>query len=179
MVKELNDKPVILPRLHLASIHVSNQVGKLERAKRQLSSENEELKKSCYLLGEAQQKSKQVALEWQKFGKYTAAVLKNEVETFECKLHVLQEQLDKQVRENVELQEMCLFLDKSHGDKAGAKEATPQNSEVSVHSVCAPAVNKSGGQLQQYMGVTSKSTLKDGHATRRKRYSWHNIQGRW
>jgi len=94
VVKELNDTPVILPRLHLASIHVSNQVGKLERAKRQLSSENEELKKSCYLLGEAQRKSKRVALEWQKFGKYTAAVLKNEVETFECKLRVLQEQLD-------------------------------------------------------------------------------------
>ena len=156
---------------------MSNQVGKLERAKRQLSSENEELKKFCHLLDEAQQKSKQVALEWQNFGKYTAAVLKSEVETFECKLQVLQEQLDKQVRENVELQEMCLFLDKSCGEEGGSGEATPQNTDVSVHSICAPTLNKSGGKLPQYMGVTSKSTLKDGHTTRRKRYAWRNIQG--
>lgn len=156
-------------------------MGKLERAKRQLSSENEELRNLCHRLDKARQKNKMAAIEWQNFGKYTATVLKNEVETFESKLHVLQEQLNKQVRENMELQEMCFYLDQSRGEEKKerrSRKATStdsQNAVVSVHSLCAPVLNKTGGQVLQYMGVTSHYTLEDGH---KKQYTWRNIQGK-
>ena len=156
-------------------------MGKLERAKRQLSSENEELRNLCHRLDKARQKNKMAAIEWQNFGKYTATVLKNEVETFESKLHVLQEQLNKQVRENMELQEMCFYLDQSRGEEKKerrSRKATStdsQNALVSVHSLCAPVLNKTGGQVPQYMGVTSHYTLEDGH---KKQYTWRNIQGK-
>ena len=88
-------------------------VGKLERTNRQLHGENEELRSLCCFLDDSRQKNKEMAFEWQSFGRYTAAVLKNEVEIFECKLQVLQEKLDKIVQENSELREMCLYLDQS------------------------------------------------------------------
>ena len=156
-------------------------MGKLERAKRQLSSENEELRNLCHRLDKARQKNKMAAIEWQNFGKYTATVLKNEVETFESKLHVLQEQLNKQVRENMELQEMCFYLDQSRGEEKKERRSRKaistdsQNAVVSVHSLCAPVLNKTGGQVPQYMGVTSHYTLEDGH---KKQYTWRNIQGK-
>lgn len=157
-------------------------MGKLERAKRQLSSENGELRNLCHCLDNARQKNKMAAIEWQNFGKYTATVLKNEVETFESKLHVLQEQLNKQVRENMELQEMCFYLDQSRGEEKERRsrnlKTTPtdsQNAVVSVHSLCAPVLNRTGGQVPQYMGVTSHYTLEDRH---KKQYTWRNIQGK-
>lgn len=52
--------------------------------------ENEELRDLCCFLDDGRQKTKQVAHEWQCFGKYTASVLKNEVDGFETKLAVLQ-----------------------------------------------------------------------------------------
>lgn len=121
------------------------------------------------------------AIEWQNFGKYTATVLKNEVETFESKLHVLQEQLNKQVRENMELQEMCFYLDQSRGEEMKERRSRKttstdsQNAVVSVHSLCAPVLNKTGGQVPQYVGVTSHYTLEDGH---KKQYTWRNIQSK-
>ena len=156
-------------------------MGKLERAKRQLSSENEELRNLCHRLDDAGQKNKKAAIEWQNFGKYTATVLKKEVETFENKLHVLQDQLNKQVRENMELQEMCFYLDQSRGEEKAERggRKTPSTDShktvVSVHSLCAPVLNKAGGRVPQYMGVTSHYTLEDGH---KKQYSWRTIQGK-
>ena len=44
--------------------------------KQQLEKENEELRLMCGHLGEACYRSKQLEQEWQSFGKYTAAVLK-------------------------------------------------------------------------------------------------------
>ena len=107
-------------------------------------------------------------MEWQSFGKYTAAVLKNEVETFECKLQVLQEQLEKVVQENSELQEMCLYLDRSREQpgKEAARLAIPEPAKVTVHSFCAPELNKKEGTVPQFTGFTSQDTLKDSQKQR-------------
>ena len=149
-------------------------IGKLERANRQLRKDNEELRNLCCFLDDKRQKNRKTAVEWQSFGKYTAAVLKNEVETFECKLQVLQEQLEKVVQENSELQEMCLYLDQSREQqpepgREAARLASPEPAKVTVHSFCAPELNKKEGIIPQFTGSTSQDTLKDSQKQRNGR----------
>ena len=55
-----------------------------------LLKENSELRDLCCFLDDGRQKTRHVAHDWQRFGRYTAAVLKNEVTEFETKLGVLQ-----------------------------------------------------------------------------------------
>ncbi len=100
------------------------EVGKLERSNRQLCSENEELRSLCCFLDDQRQRSNQLAGEWQSFGKYTAEVLGNEVETFECKLQALREAVERLGRENTELREMCLYLDQSRGEEVSTNTHT-------------------------------------------------------
>ena len=52
--------------------------------------ENQELRDLCCFLDDGRQKSRRLAHEWQSFGQYTAAVLRNEVQGFETKLSILQ-----------------------------------------------------------------------------------------
>lgn len=130
------------------------------------------LKELCRFLDGQRQKSHQKAVEWQNFGRFTAAVLQKEVEGFERKLRVLQEKLDRLVQENTELQEMCFYLDKSRkgsdsrddeGDKSdrGKLSDKMKKSRVPVHSMCAVEMNKTEGPALQYSGFTSENTLHD------------------
>ena len=133
------------------------------------------LRKLSRYLEEQRDKNHQKATEWQTFGRFTAAVLQKEVENFERKLRVLQEKLDGLVRENSELQEMCLYLDKSREkgstescikgrkdvrgglgvDNKGRSRAVP------IHSLCAEEMNKDESPPVQYAGMTSENTLSD------------------
>lgn len=127
------------------------------------------LKELCRLLDTQRQKSHQKAVEWQNFGRFTAAVLQKEVEGFERKLRVLQEKLDRLVQENTELQEMCFYLDKSRkgsdsqeGDKSGRGNLSDKTkSRAPVYSMCAVEMNKSEGPALKYSGFTSENTLHD------------------
>ena len=127
------------------------------------------LKKLCRCLEAQRQKSHHEAKEWQNFGRFTAAVLQREVDSFERKLRVLQEKLDAVVRENSELQDMCFYLDKS---REGSKDRSGKNvhskyqdgkvqSRVPVHSLCAEEMNRDESPALQYAGITSQNTLHD------------------
>lgn len=130
------------------------------------------LKELCRCLDRQRQKSHQKAVEWQNFGRFTATVLQKEVESFERKLRVLQERLDRLVQENTELQEMCFYLDKSRkgsdtyddeGDKSsrGKLSKSRMKSRAPVHSMCAVEMNQDEGPALQYTGFTSENTLHD------------------
>lgn len=77
----------------------------------QLSSENEELREMCCLLDDDRQSARKLAREWQRFGKYTATVMKQEVSNYQEKLEKLEAKQEEIVKENLELKELCLYLD--------------------------------------------------------------------
>lgn len=130
------------------------------------------LKRLCRSLDGLRKKSHQEAVEWQNFGRFTAAVLQKEVDSFERKLRVLQERLDGLVKENSKLREMCFYLDSSREKSAadgrrgegGLKSATRHSKDsqrTPVHSMCAEEMNKDVESAFQYSGITSEDTLRD------------------
>lgn len=105
----------------------------LDNTIQQLTKENAELRNRCLFLDNSQQRSKHQALEWQTFGKYTAKVLKNEVQTAEHKIKLLKEQVEKLTKENKELKDMCLYLDQTQGS-GDLKLTPPEVTEILIHS---------------------------------------------
>ena len=55
------------------------QIGLLRDQNRRLMQDNQELRDLCCFLDDDRQKGKRLAREWQKFGRYTARVMKQEV----------------------------------------------------------------------------------------------------
>lgn len=143
------------------------------------------LRKLCQVLETQRQQFQQLALEWQHFGQFTAAVLQKEVEGFERKLGVLQVRLDQLVQENSELQEMCLYLDKSRDEKGevgrrtghGRFQSGTSKFQAPVHSMCVREMNKDSGQYPQYAGITSQITLKD-KKKKKSTFSFIGSQGK-
>lgn len=139
----------------------------MERKNQQLTRENEELRNLCSFLDQTAKHNRQLAAEWQSFGRYTASVLKNEMDTHETKLKLMEEQLKRLTSENKELREMCLYLDRSQEDSE-VKLTPPESTELLVHTHILSELNKKGGSIiPRYRGITSQSTLKDDIRSRR------------
>ena len=132
-------------------------------------SENKELRSRVSLLESGQRRCEHLAREWQNFGQYTAKVLKNEIETYEVKVQLLQEQVDKLSGENKELREMCLYLDRSGAKADESKLTPPDNAALLLHSSMIAKLNKKAtSSVPQFSGLTSHTTLKDEQGRRRK-----------
>ena len=139
----------------------------IQRSKQQLESENEELRRMCGYLDEAHRKSKRLVAEVQSFGNYTAEVLREEIANSESKEQVMKEQLERLIKENKELKEMCLFLDRSQDGSAENSLTPPETVELMVHAQIVGEMNKHQGRIPRYMGLTKGSTLKDRQAIRK------------
>ena len=59
--------------------HCLGQIAELRDQNRRLLQDNQELRDLCCFLDDDRQKGKRLAREWQKFGRYTARVMKQEV----------------------------------------------------------------------------------------------------
>ncbi len=98
----------------------------------QLTRENKELRGRCQFLETEQQRSKQLAQEWQSFGKYTAQVLKKEVDTADKKMKFLESRVEDLRKENKELKDVCLYLDQAQ--EGDSKLTPPELSELLAHT---------------------------------------------
>lgn len=136
--------------------------------KQQLEKENEELRLMCGHLGEAYHKCRQLELEWQSFGKYTAEILTEELATSESRSRVTKEELNRLAKENKDLKEMCLFLDQSRDGSEGASSSLtpPEAMELLLHGRVAREMNRVLGQIPRYTGKTEHTTLQDSEAIR-------------
>lgn len=83
----------------------------LKEVNRKLMEENQELRDLCCFLDDERERSRKLAREWQKFGRYTSDVMKSEVATYQQKLNVLEARQEELVKENFELKELCIYLD--------------------------------------------------------------------
>lgn len=83
----------------------------LKEANARLIDDNQELRDLCCFLDDDRQKGRKLAREWNRFGKYTASVMRSEVQSYQTKLRQLDEKQQELIRDNLELKELCLYLD--------------------------------------------------------------------
>lgn len=116
----------------------------LKEANQRLSDDNQELRDLCCFLDDDRQKGRKLAREWQRFGRYTASVMRQEVSAyqvsskkdtlfdelrfklisifrhFQHKLRQLDDKQQELIRDNLELKELCLYLDEERANVSAA-----------------------------------------------------------
>ncbi|XP_060530494.1 coiled-coil domain-containing protein 85C-A [Cylas formicarius] len=81
-----------------------------------LGDDNQELRDLCCFLDDDRQKGRKLAREWQRFGRYTASVMRQEVSAYQSKLRELDNKQQELIKDNLELKELCLYLDEERGN---------------------------------------------------------------
>lgn len=92
-----------------------NELRILKEANQRLSDDNQELRDLCCFLDDDRQKGRKLAREWQRFGRYTASVMRQEVSAYQNKLRQLDNKQQELIKDNLELKELCLYLDEERG----------------------------------------------------------------
>nr|CAG4638469.1 EOG090X06T3 [Cyclestheria hislopi] len=88
----------------------------LKAAYQRLQEDNQELRDLCCFLDDDRQKGRKLAREWQRFGRYTASVMRQEVANYQTKLRHLENRQQELVKDNSELKEICLYLDEERSE---------------------------------------------------------------
>lgn len=88
----------------------------LKETNQRLSDDNQELRDLCCFLDDDRQKGRKLAREWQRFGRYTASVMRQEVSAYQNKLRQLDDKQQELIRDNLELKELCLYLDEERAN---------------------------------------------------------------
>ena len=83
----------------------------LKEVNQRLQDDSQELRDLCCFLDDDRQKGRKLAREWQRFGRYTSSVMKSEVSVYQTKLKELEQKQEVMLKENLELKELCLYLD--------------------------------------------------------------------
>jgi hypothetical protein len=81
-----------------------------------LTEENQELRDLCCFLDDDRQKGRKLAREWQRFGRYTASVMRQEVANYQAKLKELDGKQQELIRDNLELKVIyiCFLIKKTN-----------------------------------------------------------------
>lgn len=122
MMKEFNRRM----HVHLEEIRLLKDVN------HKLQADVQELRDLCCYLDDDRQKCRKLAREWQRFGRYTASVMRNEVATYQEKLQSLEDKQSEITKDNFELKELCLYLEK-------------QRESSSRTSLCSKCLRESSG----------------------------------
>lgn len=91
-------------------MHV-NEIRMLKDENRKLAISTKELRDLCCFLDDDRQKTRKLAREWQKFGRYTSNLMKQEVQSYHQKMVNIEEKLSTKEREVDELRQLCMYLD--------------------------------------------------------------------
>lgn len=101
LIKEFNRRM----HVHLEEIRLLKEVN------HKLQADMQELRDLCCYLDDDRHKCRKLAREWQRFGRYTATAMRNEVSDYQDKLHALEIRQNELSSDNNELKELCLYLD--------------------------------------------------------------------
>lgn len=93
-------------QVHLEEIRLLKDVNQ------KLQADLQELRDLTCYLDDDRQKCRKLAREWQRFGRYTASVMRNEVANYQEKLKQLENKQSDLSQDNAELKELCLYLDR-------------------------------------------------------------------
>ena len=82
---------------------LQNEIRSMKELNARLSEDNQELRDLCCFLDDDRQKGRKLAREWQRFGRYTASVMRQEVSNYQSKLKDLAGKQEDLIRDNLEL----------------------------------------------------------------------------
>lgn len=146
-VSRKSDDPRLAPNVS-SQHHIQNilaELRALKEANQRLAEDNQELRDLCCFLDDDRQKGRKLAREWQRFGRYTASVMRQEVSAYQSKLRELDNKQQELIKDNLELKELCLYLDEERGS----------------HSVCPSCGTAPTGNLRDDGDGSSSSTNAD------------------
>lgn len=133
----------------------------LKEANQRLADDNQELRDLCCFLDDDRQKGRKLAREWQRFGRYTASVMKQEVSAYQSKLRELDNKQQELIKDNLELKELCLCLDEERGN-----------------SICASCGSSASGTNLRDDGDGSSSSTNADEPTLIQQYTNLNLSRR-
>ncbi|XP_070578431.1 coiled-coil domain-containing protein 85C-A-like [Ptychodera flava] len=103
----------------------------LKDVNQRLQDDNQELRDLCCFLDDDRQKGRKLAKEWQRFGRYTASVMRSEVSVYQNKLKDLEGKQQNVLQDNQELKELCIYLDQ---ERAGSRSSLCEQCSGSLNS---------------------------------------------
>nr|SVE73576.1 EOG090X06T3 [Daphnia atkinsoni] len=122
-ISQINLRPMTMKedarRLLDAQTRIATQTSEIKGMKssyQRLQEDNQELRDLCCFLDDDRQKGRKLAREWQRFGRYTASVMRQEVASYQNKLKQLENRQQELTRDNGELKELCLYLDEERNE---------------------------------------------------------------
>lgn len=101
---------------HVQMQNLVSELRTLKETNQRLADDNQELRDLCCFLDDDRQKGRKLAREWQRFGRYTASVMRQEVSAYQTKLRELDNKQQELIKDNLELKELCLYLDEERGN---------------------------------------------------------------
>ena len=136
-----------------------------------METENKELQDLCGYLNEAYIRSKKESSEWQNLGCFTADILRDEISRYQGMDKAIKDQVERLVKENRELQEMCIVLDQSQGARQERGLTPPEAAAAVVYGDLVGEMTKHQSRLPHYSGQTRRTELKDNQAIERGVFS--------
>ncbi|XP_048829752.1 coiled-coil domain-containing protein 85C-A [Brienomyrus brachyistius] len=106
-----------------------HEIRGLKEVNQKLLEDNQELRELCCFLDDDRQKGKKLSREWQRFGRYTASVMWQEVGLYQQKLRELEVNQEILVQENTELKEIIVMLDEQRSG-AGSRSSIDSQSSL-------------------------------------------------
>uniref|UniRef100_A0A914BZ60 Potential DNA-binding domain-containing protein n=1 Tax=Acrobeloides nanus TaxID=290746 RepID=A0A914BZ60_9BILA len=88
-----------------------NEIRMLKEDNKALKTHNKELRDLCVSLDDDRQKIKRLSKEWQKFGRYTSELMKQEINAYQSRMQEYEQKQQQLLSENEELKRLCLYLD--------------------------------------------------------------------
>ncbi|XP_065357233.1 myb-like protein AA [Calliphora vicina] len=134
-----------------------NELRSLKEQNQRLMDDNQELRDLCCFLDDDRQKGRKLAREWQRFGRYTASVMRQEVAAYQNKLRQLDDKQQELITDNLELKELCLYLDE-------------ERAHIAANSICVNCGASSRNTLRDDGDGSSSSTNADENMTALRNY---------
>ncbi|XP_002132787.2 mediator of RNA polymerase II transcription subunit 15 [Drosophila pseudoobscura] len=135
-----------------------NELRTLKEQNQRLLDDNQELRDLCCFLDDDRQKGRKLAREWQRFGRYTASVMRQEVAAYQNKLRQLDDKQQELITDNLELKELCLYLDE-------------ERAHVAANALCAGCGAATRNALRDDGDGSSSSTQADETITALRNYA--------
>lgn len=134
------------------------EIRNLKEANQHIEQESNELRDLCCFLDDDRQKCRKLAKEWQRFGKHTVAVMRNEVMSYQEKLRALETRQSELIKENGELRDLCVYLDSQRTGNSHNESAE----SMLKYSLCKKCSSWQKHNTREENGVEVQTTENNG-----------------
>ncbi|XP_018582825.1 coiled-coil domain-containing protein 85C-A isoform X2 [Scleropages formosus] len=140
-----------------------HEIRGLKEVNQKLQEDNQELRELCCFLDDDRQKGKKLSREWQRFGRYTATVMWQEMALYQQKLRELEVNQETMVQENMELKEIILMLDEQRSGAGSRSSIDSQSSLTNLNGGSGTVRDVGDGSSTSSTGSTGSPDHHHSH----------------